>query len=439
MDGLQQNFRTLQHNFIMDGYHRIKITPLGHLKVLISSSEEGEVRELVGTVGWWCNWFEKFEEWSPSWVSNQRAVWLNCYGIPLHVWGDAMFRTLGFKFGTFVEVDLNTKNMMRGDVARIKIATDASKVIDSSISVVVLGVKFVIRVVEDVGGLCLEDVRCCGSCVREVDTRSLNGSGDGNSAAEEVGDGVSENGDDSDWSESRQQVLESEAQHGGKGEITILRIEGAQGKGISVCDPTCLGNSLGKEPHTVNGILADKEDELLKSGVVHVEVSEKHVDSRLEEDCVGGSNLQVCTRAGNAGKDGVMGPRLFLKDGVFGPKDPQPICLRTRLRDLPLTLVEGGGGVSKATEVEEVGLVNGGVGGSVVINSILSDPVHGEKGSLHLVNNSLSVPDRCMCGRTKKSTRRANPYPQGSKYRKFQELCKGGSKPKKKQGVRSDS
>jgi hypothetical protein len=183
---------------------------LGHLKVLISSSEEGEVRELVGTVGWWCNWFEKFEEWSPSWVSNQRAVWLNCYGIPLHVWGDAMFRTLGFKFGTFVEVDLNTKNMMRGDVARIKIATDASKVIDSSISVVVLGVKFGIRVVEDVGGLCLEDVRCCGSCVREVDTRSLNGSGDGNSAAEEVGDGVSENGDDSDWSESRQQVLESE-------------------------------------------------------------------------------------------------------------------------------------------------------------------------------------------------------------------------------------
>jgi hypothetical protein len=113
---------------------------------------------------------------------------------------------------------------------------------------------------------------------------------------------------------------------------------------------------LGKEPHTVNGILADKEDELLKSGVVPVEVSEKHADSRLEEDCVGGSNLQVCTRAGNAGKDGVMGPRLFLKDGVFGPKDPQPICLRTRLRDLPLTLVEGGGGVSKATEVEEVGL-----------------------------------------------------------------------------------
>jgi hypothetical protein len=196
---------------------------------------------------------------------------------------------------------------------------------------------------------------------------------------------------------------------------------------------------LGKEPHTVNGILADKEDELLKSGVVPVEVSEKHADSRLEEDCVGGSNLQVCTRAGNASKDGVVGPRLFLKDGVFGPKDPQPICLRTRLGDLPLTLVEGGGGVSKATEVEEVGLVNGGVGGSVVINSILSDPVHGEKGSLHLVNNSLSVPDRCMCGRTKKSTRRANPYPQGSKYRKFQELCKGGSKSKKKQGVRSDS
>jgi hypothetical protein len=52
----------------MDGYHNIVITPLGHLKVLISSPVEGEVKEVVGIVGWWCSWFNKFEEWSTSCV-----------------------------------------------------------------------------------------------------------------------------------------------------------------------------------------------------------------------------------------------------------------------------------------------------------------------------------------------------------------------------------
>jgi hypothetical protein len=111
------------------------------MKVLISSSVEGEVKEIANSVGWWCTVFEKFEEWSPSWVSNQRVVWLNCYGVPLHVWGEALFRSLGFKFGTYIETDIPTNNMTRVDVAKIKVATDASKLIDSSISVSVLDKK----------------------------------------------------------------------------------------------------------------------------------------------------------------------------------------------------------------------------------------------------------------------------------------------------------
>ncbi|MCI45121.1 DUF4283 domain protein, partial [Trifolium medium] len=101
----------------MDGHHNIKVSPLGHLKVLISSVVEGEVEELVGAVGWWCTWFDKFEKWSPEAVSNQRTTWLRCFGIPLHAWGDALFRSLAFKFGSFIEVDSSTKNMLRGDVA----------------------------------------------------------------------------------------------------------------------------------------------------------------------------------------------------------------------------------------------------------------------------------------------------------------------------------
>jgi hypothetical protein len=74
----------IQQNFIMDGYPNLKITPLGHLKVLLSSPVMGEVQEVVGSVGWWCTWFERFEEWSPELVSNQRVSWLSSYGVPLH-------------------------------------------------------------------------------------------------------------------------------------------------------------------------------------------------------------------------------------------------------------------------------------------------------------------------------------------------------------------
>jgi hypothetical protein len=69
-----RDFISIQRSFVMDGYHHIKITPLGFLKVLVSSKVEGEVKEVVGAVGWWSTLFERFEEWSPSWASNQRVM-----------------------------------------------------------------------------------------------------------------------------------------------------------------------------------------------------------------------------------------------------------------------------------------------------------------------------------------------------------------------------
>jgi hypothetical protein len=81
----------------MGGYPKIRIIPLGHLQVLISSDVVGEVQEVVGSVGWWCNWFDRFEAWSPDLVTNQRAVWLSCFGVPLHAWGDAIFKTISLE------------------------------------------------------------------------------------------------------------------------------------------------------------------------------------------------------------------------------------------------------------------------------------------------------------------------------------------------------
>jgi hypothetical protein len=121
----QKDHLVVQRNFVMDGYHNKMVILLGHKQVLSSSSVEGEVQELIGAVGWWYTWFERFEEWSPNWSSsNLRVTWLTCFGVPLHMWGDAIFRMLVFKFGSFIETDYTTKNMLRGDLARIKITTN---------------------------------------------------------------------------------------------------------------------------------------------------------------------------------------------------------------------------------------------------------------------------------------------------------------------------
>jgi hypothetical protein len=154
--------QTLQRDFVMDGYHNIVVTPLSHLKVLLSSSVVGEVHDLVGSVGWWCNCFEKFEAWSPNCVSNRRVTWLYCFGVPLHVWGDAIFRSLGFKFGTFIETDEDTKQMRRGDVAKVRIETELPGVVDASILISVMGQNFSIRAIEQVGGTGVEGLKFGG-------------------------------------------------------------------------------------------------------------------------------------------------------------------------------------------------------------------------------------------------------------------------------------
>jgi hypothetical protein len=420
----------IQRNFIMDGYQHIKITPLGHLKVLISSSVEGEVKELVGCVGWWCNWFDKFEEWSPMLTSNQRVVWLNCFGVPLHAWGEAIFRTLGFKFGTFIEIDEDTKIMARGDVARIKIATQSCKMIDSTLSVSVLGDKFGIRVMEEVGALRVEEVRCCVGCHKEEEVRSSQNSGDGDSVVAVV-DGESDEGDDSDWSGSRQVALDSDALQAQKGEVNVLRLEGDQGTTVSGGDPSNCGNSLVNETHRVNVYPTDKEDVVLEGsrpllmltggtdGMVECAHVEEEVSKKRSSRASPRSGV-VCVGPTNVSQDVGVGPLIF-----------KPSFLRTKAGDLPFESV-GGGGSSNAQNVEVVG-----------------QPISISTGPIHCVRESQlpnvipsSFPDGGKGGRIKKAMKKLrsyHPYLPGSKNHLLHELSKGGQKNRRKCGVRVSS
>ncbi|MCH82393.1 DUF4283 domain protein [Trifolium medium] len=256
---------------------------------------------MVVVVGWWCTWFERLEEWSPDLVSNHRVSWLSCFGVPLHVWGDAIFRSLAFKFRSFVEVDYSTKNMLRGDVARIKIVTDRPTCVDSSFVISVLGKKFVVRVMEEVGGVADDASACCGGCTMEREDRSSDG-------YREVA-------------------------------LWLRRPKGCQVKVVTVTGRRAawkLNSLSGGDPHLlgiVNEATADKKEDFLEVSRALMVVSgeaERSLENVFPVKRQGEFELGTRSRVQEEGEVKEVGSGSPLRGEVIGPNILQPIALRTR-------------------------------------------------------------------------------------------------------------
>jgi hypothetical protein len=394
--------QVIQQNFLMDGYPNIRINPLGHLRVLISSSVVGEVKEVVGAVGWWCTWFDRFEEWSPSLVSNHCVSWLKCYGVPLHAWGEALFRTVGFKYGTYLDVDPDTRSMQRGDVARIKIDTDLPRLVDSNVTVAVLGVKFVIRVVEEIGGLEGEGSEKCGRCSMKIDDGSNIGSGDEGSAVAIV-EGLSEEDSEGDWSEQGHEVQVVCVQQRRQRLDCPDLVEGEEGNEVSKGDRNLLGNSLGVENSKVNLPMADTRDVALESSRALVTVPEAtdgilervspvgwYVNKGDEEVTRSRALLDGVDQGGELGQHGFgsgIGPYL------------QPKTLRTKKGDF--SLVSKKGVANKKGSVEDDYRNMGqNFSGPIRGHSSQLASLSGEKLPAHAPYSSL--PEKVKWGRYKK-------------------------------------
>lgn len=101
---------------------------------------------------WWEAVFSKVSVWSPALWVPRRCVWLQVYGIPLHVWHEELFKMLGNLFGVFVDFDEDTILRNRLDFARIKISTTRMGIIDEHVRISVVGAVFGLWVVEEGGG-----------------------------------------------------------------------------------------------------------------------------------------------------------------------------------------------------------------------------------------------------------------------------------------------
>ncbi|KAK2455003.1 zinc finger CCCH domain-containing protein [Trifolium repens] len=236
----------ISEGLVMEGYDWITATFMGENMMLLTSTTSQSLIEAVSlNRKWWEGWFRSILEWSPELHLDRRSVWLRCRGVPLHAWDELTFRQLTDRLGTFIELDMNTANRTKLDVARVKISTSRMTFIDEQILISVLDKKFQISVAEEWGRDELVSLRG-GRYVGEwASTASSMASAVAREAAV-VGEGMFDGtGSDGDVAVEVGEESEQEEVEGGKGLFVGTRkaMDKVNNESENFMIP--LGNSLG--------------------------------------------------------------------------------------------------------------------------------------------------------------------------------------------------
>ncbi|WJX18268.1 hypothetical protein P8452_08083 [Trifolium repens] len=147
-----RDVRRIQTTLSMEGYRSISVTHMGGNMAILRSSMEGDVARLLRSKNECLQYyFSELKPWNPGLLAVKREVWVQIHGIPLHIWGETLFKQVGNNLGEFLDFDDETARMARFDVARVKILSQTWGCIDVVQKVEVEGVCFDIWVVEERG------------------------------------------------------------------------------------------------------------------------------------------------------------------------------------------------------------------------------------------------------------------------------------------------
>ncbi|MCH81494.1 RNA recognition motif [Trifolium medium] len=136
----EKDVRRIQTTLFMEGFKTVSVTHMGDNLALLRSSVEGDVERMFRSrkecLGYY---FSELKPWNPGLFAIKREVWIQVFGIPLHVWGEVLFKKIGDKLGVFLDFDEETASMARFDVARIKILSTTWALIDVEMKLEVEG------------------------------------------------------------------------------------------------------------------------------------------------------------------------------------------------------------------------------------------------------------------------------------------------------------
>jgi hypothetical protein len=150
--------RAVQMKLWLAGLHSVRAVPMGGRLILLFRNSGDDVGDPVRNKMWWGDLIKEIRAWSPNQVSTRKEVWVSMYGIPLHAWGESTFRKLASRCGAFLAIDDGTRDRLRFDVARVKIDSAINGRIDFAVKLRIQGAGYVIRIVEEGGGVMGEEV-----------------------------------------------------------------------------------------------------------------------------------------------------------------------------------------------------------------------------------------------------------------------------------------
>jgi len=163
----------LQRRIFDAGFVNLVIIPLGADKVFLRSLDDVDVSVTLSEASdFFHNFFSKPVRWNKDTLVRERGAWVRIYGVPLHAWNFEFFKLCVYDCGRLLKVDDITLDRDRFDYARVLVSTSSLDIIKSLANVLVDGVLFEFKIIEEWGFAVGEDACLFDEEESHVDDRS---------------------------------------------------------------------------------------------------------------------------------------------------------------------------------------------------------------------------------------------------------------------------
>ena len=163
----------LQRRIFDAGFVHLVIILLSADKVFLRSLDDVDVSTMLSeAIEFFNKFFSTPVRWNKDTLVRERGAWVRIYGVPLHAWNYDFFKLCVCDCGRLMRVDDITLDRDRFDYARVLVSTSSLDIINSKANILVDGVLFEFKIIEEWGFAVGEDACLFDEAESQVDDRS---------------------------------------------------------------------------------------------------------------------------------------------------------------------------------------------------------------------------------------------------------------------------
>ena len=163
----------LQRRIFYAGFVNLVIILMGVDKVFLRSLDDVDVSTTLSEANdFFNNFFSQPVRWNKDTLVRERGAWVRIYGVPLHAWNYDIFKLCVYDCGRLLKIDDITLDREHFGYARVLVATSSLEIIKSEANILVDGVLFEFKIIEEWGFAVGEDACLFDEEESQVDDRS---------------------------------------------------------------------------------------------------------------------------------------------------------------------------------------------------------------------------------------------------------------------------